>query len=118
MLRIIQQYLVQTGYGFVAEQLAQASNVPLEDPIVESFRKDVLAGKFSDIPGLASTLVRNAAVALVTPNSQTSTGQSLIEQKREFVVGQQIRIIEYLLYEQKYMELVAQSRTLEAIQVL
>ena len=49
--------------------------MPLEDPIVESFRKDVLAGKFSDIPRLASTLVRNAAVALITPSSQTSTGQ-------------------------------------------
>ena len=63
----------------MAEQLANASNVPLEDPIVESFRKDVLAGKFSDIPGLASTLVRNAAIALITPSSQTSSGQSLIE---------------------------------------
>ena len=39
MLRIIQQYLTQQGYAQVAESLAAASNVPMEDPVVSTFRK-------------------------------------------------------------------------------
>ena len=39
MLRIIQQYLTQQGYAQVAESLAAASNVPMEDPVVSTFRR-------------------------------------------------------------------------------
>jgi len=41
-----------------------------------------------------------------------------VARKEEFLIEEQVRIIEYLLFEQKYMELVASGSTLQAITVL
>ena len=119
MLRIIQQYLTQQGYNQVAEQLATASNVPLEEPVVSTFRNEVLSKDFSDmdIPQLAQNLVRSSSPMSNGVGKQGGQG-GLIEQKREFLLTEQIRMIEYLLFEQKYMEAVEGGRTVEAIEVL
>merc|ERR1712156_592978 len=61
MLRMIQQYLSGQGYQEIANQLAQASNVPQEAPHVTNFRDQVLTGKFEDIPTLVASLVRPEA---------------------------------------------------------
>ena len=121
MLRIIQQYLTQQGYQQVAETLATASNVPMEDPVVSTFRKEVLESDFADmdIPNLASTLVRSSSS--IGNSSSNGGGQQiigLVEQKREFLLNEQTRMIEYLLFEQKYMEAVAGGHTINAIEVL
>ena len=47
-----------------------------------------------------------------------ANSQSLVNQKRQFLINEQIRMIEYLLYEQQYMELIAQGETIKAIEVL
>ena len=94
-----------------------ASNVSMEAPEVSTFRKEVLAGNFAEIPQLAGDLVHGSTSAAtpVRPSAPAQECFDLVAQKREFVVREQLRTIEYLLYEQKYMELVAQGNTIEAI---
>lgn len=48
----------------------------------------------------------------------TKGGFDLVARKQEFLIEEQVRIIEYLIFEQKYMELVVEGKTLEAIIVL
>ena len=76
----------------------------MEEPLISEFRKRILSGDFDNIPDLVSTLVRSSA-----PLAQAEPSESfdLVEQKKEFLLREQIRMIEYLLFEQKYMELVA-----------
>ena len=92
----------------------------MEDPVVSTFRKQVLESDFADIdiPKLASTLVRSSSTICQSNGSGGPQISGLVEQKREFLLGEQTRMIEYLLFEQKYMEAVAGGRTVEAIGVL
>lgn len=82
----------------------------MEEPVVSRFRQQVLTCPFTQID------ISKEATTLVRTSSTIDTG--LVEQKREFLLTEQIRMIEYLLYEQKYMEAVAAGRTVEAIEVL
>jgi len=76
----------------------------MEEPLISEFRKRIFSGDFDNIPDLVSTLVRSSTpFALAEP----SESFDLVEQKKEFLLREQIRMIEYLLFEQKYMELVA-----------
>jgi len=84
---------------------------------VDLFRRQVLAGNFEDIPALVSSLVRGQDLA-GSARGAPFVEFDLVAKKREFLVEEQVRMIEYLLFEQKYMEHVAQGATLKAIEVL
>jgi hypothetical protein len=89
MLRLIQQYLVNQGYGEVATQLEKESSVSMEDALVHEFRSQVLRGDFST---------------------------AHIE--RLGIGEPEAKAINYYLYEQQYLELMERGDKIEAIQVL
>ena len=66
------------------------------------FRQKVLAGDFSDIPEMVKSLVECGS-QFTDPRSAEkvsfANSQSLVNQKRQFLINEQIRMIEYLLYE-------------------
>ena len=72
----------------MAESLAAASNVPMEDPEVSTFRREVLTRAFDDIdiPKLASNLVRSSST--ICSNGTGMEVSGLIEQKREFLLAE------------------------------
>ena len=75
----------------------------------------MLAGNFEDIPQLVAKLVRGST----TGEDFDQVGQfEMVRQKREFMLKEQTRMIEYLIFEQKYMELMDEGNTIEAIQIL
>ena len=83
----------------------------MEQCQVTQFRDAVLAGNFDNIPEMVANFIRAC-------DTQESNQNEIIVQKREFIVKEQARMIEYLLFEQKYMELLDNGQTLEAILVL
>ena len=70
----------------------------MEQCQVTQFRDAVLAGNFDNIPEMVANFIRAC-------DTQESNQNEIIVQKREFIVKEQARMIEYLLFEQKYMEL-------------
>ena len=83
----------------------------MEQCQVTQFRDAVLAGNFDNIPEMVANFIRAC-------DTKESNQNEIVVQKREFIVKEQARMIEYLLFEQKYMELLDNGKTLEAILVL
>ena len=84
----------------------------MEEPRVTQFRDLVLAGNYEDVPEMVATLVRGSST--VDEFDQVSQCE-IMKQKREFMLKEQTRMIEYLLFEQKYMELMDAGNTVQAI---
>lgn len=77
----------------VAADLAQKSKVCMEEEAVNEFRACVLRGEF----GQARDLLQSRALT---------------------IGSERLMVIEYLIYEQEYLELLEQGRRLEAVQML
>ena len=87
----------------------------MEEKRVTQFRDEVLAGNFEDIQQMVATFVRGS----ITGEDINQVSQcEMMRQKREFMLKEQTRMIEYLLFEQKYMELMEQGNSIQAIQIL
>ena len=86
----------------------------MEEARVTQFRDEVLAGNFEDVPSMVATFVRGSTTFCGEDFEQIGQNE-VMRQKREFMLKEQTRMIEYLLFEQKYMELLDAGRTIEAI---
>ena len=75
----------------------------MEETCVLSFRDSIMQGDLDNIPEQVSQLLGT---------------QEMECTKKEFIRQEQQRLIEYLLFEQKYMELLEMGQTLAAIQLL
>ena len=80
--------------------------MPVEAAHVTQFRQQVLAGNWSDIPSLVAGLVKGHLKAddqLGAPRTMLDTksvsGFDLVARKQQFLIEEQVRIIEYLLFE-------------------
>lgn len=69
------------------------------------FRQRVMDGRFENIPQLVQMLL--------TSEKTNDAGEKLVFMRQE-----QRQLIEYLMFEQKYMELIESGQTISAIQVL
>lgn len=92
MLRLIQQYLHAHGYSSVAKSLESQSNIKMEEEIVNDFREAVISGNY------------NAARQLVSSRGEDDEGWS---QK-----------VQYLIWEQQYMEMIEGGRRIEAVNIM
>jgi len=99
--RLVQQFLVSQGLGHVAKQIEKETNVHMEDQSVELFRQYILSGEFHalfEVEGEEKMCIFDKVTL------------SLGKEKR--------RVIEYYIYEQMYIELLYQGKSLEAIALL